>query len=142
VPSSSSKNRVLDRFGDERHRRIEIHTCPGGDLDSAYSLDVHYAVLLPDLFTVYAGNAISQGSAAKWAQTGAVGSYSSGAPLPPVLAVLADYSMPRRRGICRSCMHYEPRVPSIGLLSERQLADQSARPWLVCLVEAEEAGVN
>lgn len=48
-------NRVLDRF-DERHRaRIGVHTCPGGDQDSAHSLDIDYARLLPKLFALHAG---------------------------------------------------------------------------------------
>lgn len=53
-------NRVLDRFSDEERRRIGIHTCPGGDLDSTHSADVDYAELLPDLFTIHAGNVYIQ----------------------------------------------------------------------------------
>ncbi|MGM0576026.1 MAG: cobalamin-independent methionine synthase II family protein [Myxococcota bacterium] len=48
-------NRVLDRFSDEERKRIGVHTCPGGDLDSTHSLDVDYADLLPDLFRIHAG---------------------------------------------------------------------------------------
>jgi 5-methyltetrahydropteroyltriglutamate--homocysteine methyltransferase len=53
-------NRVLDRFTDEERGRIGIHTCPGGDQDSTHSLDVDYAELLPDLFTIHAGNVYLQ----------------------------------------------------------------------------------
>lgn len=47
-------NQVLDRFTDAELRRIGVHTCPGGDLDSTHSLDVDYADLLPDLFRLNA----------------------------------------------------------------------------------------
>jgi 5-methyltetrahydropteroyltriglutamate--homocysteine methyltransferase len=49
-------NRVLERFSPEEHKRIGIHTCPGSDQDSAHSLDVDYAELLPALFGLKAGN--------------------------------------------------------------------------------------
>jgi len=49
-------NRVLGRFSTEEKRRIGVHTCPGGDRDSTHSADVDYAGLLPDLFTLDAGN--------------------------------------------------------------------------------------
>jgi 5-methyltetrahydropteroyltriglutamate--homocysteine methyltransferase len=49
-------NQVLERFSDDQRRRIGVHTCPGGDQDSAHSLDVDYAELLPSLFALRAGN--------------------------------------------------------------------------------------
>ncbi|MEQ1636831.1 MAG: cobalamin-independent methionine synthase II family protein [Methylococcales bacterium] len=49
-------NRVLDQFSFEQRKKIGIHTCPGGDLDSTHSADVDYAELLPDLFQLNAGN--------------------------------------------------------------------------------------
>ena len=49
-------NRVLSRFSPEERRRIGVHTCPGGDQDSTHSADVDYAGLLPELFTLEAGN--------------------------------------------------------------------------------------
>jgi len=52
----SLNNRVLARFSPEERRRIGVHTCPGGDRDSTHSADVDYAGLLPDLFTLDAGN--------------------------------------------------------------------------------------
>jgi 5-methyltetrahydropteroyltriglutamate--homocysteine methyltransferase len=47
---------VLDRFTAEERSRLGVHTCPGGDQDSAHSLDVDYAMLLPELFKLHAGN--------------------------------------------------------------------------------------
>lgn len=49
-------NQVLDRFSEQDRQRIGIHTCPGGDQDSAHSLDVDYGELLPLLFSLRAGN--------------------------------------------------------------------------------------
>ena len=48
-------NRVLERFSDDE-RRIGVHSCPGGDMDSTHSADVDYAELLPDLFQLNVGN--------------------------------------------------------------------------------------
>lgn len=48
-------NAVLDRFSPQERARIGVHTCPGGDQDSAHSADVDYAELLPELFTLHAG---------------------------------------------------------------------------------------
>ncbi len=52
----SLNNRVLSRFSPDERQRIGVHTCPGGDQDSTHSADVDYAGLLPDLFTLEAGN--------------------------------------------------------------------------------------
>ncbi len=49
-------NEVLGRFGAGDRARIGVHTCPGADQDSVHSLDVDYTELLPDLFTMKAGN--------------------------------------------------------------------------------------
>lgn len=49
-------NVVLSRFSEEDRRKIGVHTCPGGDQDSAHSLDIDYAGLLPTLFELNAGN--------------------------------------------------------------------------------------
>jgi 5-methyltetrahydropteroyltriglutamate--homocysteine methyltransferase len=49
-------NRVIERFSPEERERIGVHTCPGSDQDSAHSLDVDYAELLPALFGLKAGN--------------------------------------------------------------------------------------
>jgi 5-methyltetrahydropteroyltriglutamate--homocysteine methyltransferase len=49
-------NLGLARFTAEERRRIGVHTCPGGDLDSTHSADVDYAELLPSLLRLNAGN--------------------------------------------------------------------------------------
>jgi len=49
-------NGVLERFSGEERKQIGVHTCPGSDLDSAHSLDVDYAELLPSLFSLKAGS--------------------------------------------------------------------------------------
>jgi 5-methyltetrahydropteroyltriglutamate--homocysteine methyltransferase len=49
-------NLALSRFSEEDRRRIGVHTCPGGDLDSTHSADVDYAELLPSLFQLKVGN--------------------------------------------------------------------------------------
>jgi len=49
-------NQVVSRFSPEERRRIGVHTCPGGDLDSVHSADVDYAGLLPGLFALNVGN--------------------------------------------------------------------------------------
>jgi 5-methyltetrahydropteroyltriglutamate--homocysteine methyltransferase len=49
-------NLALSRFSAEDRRRIGVHTCPGGDLDSTHSADVDYAELLPSLFELNVGN--------------------------------------------------------------------------------------
>ncbi|GIH62065.1 cobalamin-independent methionine synthase II family protein [Microbispora siamensis] len=49
-------NRVLEWFTAAERARIGVHTCPGGDQDSTHSADVDYALLLPKLFRLQAGN--------------------------------------------------------------------------------------
>lgn len=49
-------NLALGRFSAEDRRRIGVHTCPGGDMDSTHSADVDYAELLPALFQLDVGN--------------------------------------------------------------------------------------
>jgi 5-methyltetrahydropteroyltriglutamate--homocysteine methyltransferase len=46
---------VLDRFSPEERRRVDVHTCPGGDQDATHSAGVDYAGLLPALFRLQAG---------------------------------------------------------------------------------------
>jgi 5-methyltetrahydropteroyltriglutamate--homocysteine methyltransferase len=48
-------NRVLAKFDPVEHKRIGVHTCPGGDHDSTHSADVDYADLLPKLFQLNVG---------------------------------------------------------------------------------------
>ena len=49
-------NLALTRFSPEDRRRLEVHTCPGGDRDSTHSADVDYAALLPALFQLEVGS--------------------------------------------------------------------------------------
>jgi 5-methyltetrahydropteroyltriglutamate--homocysteine methyltransferase len=49
-------NRVLDRFSSEEKKKIGVHSCPGGDLDSTHSADIPYSDLLPVLFKLHASN--------------------------------------------------------------------------------------
>lgn len=49
-------NEVLTRFSAQDRARIGVHTCPGGDQDSAHSLDVDYTELLSELFRLRAGS--------------------------------------------------------------------------------------
>jgi 5-methyltetrahydropteroyltriglutamate--homocysteine methyltransferase len=49
-------NLALATFSEEDRRRIGVHTCPGGDLDSTHSAEVDYAELLPSLFQLRVGN--------------------------------------------------------------------------------------
>ena len=52
----SLNNQVLGHFTAEERTRIGVHTCPGGDWDATHSADVDYAELLPDFFSLNAGN--------------------------------------------------------------------------------------
>lgn len=49
-------NLALSRFSTVERRRLGVHSCPGGDLDSTHSADVDYAELLPSLFQLKVGN--------------------------------------------------------------------------------------
>ena len=49
-------NLALSRCSAQDRQRIGVHTCPGGDRDSAHSADVDYSALLPSLFEIHAGN--------------------------------------------------------------------------------------
>jgi 5-methyltetrahydropteroyltriglutamate--homocysteine methyltransferase len=49
-------NLGLARFSAEERKRIGVHTCPGGDLDSTHSADVDYAELLPSLLQLNVTN--------------------------------------------------------------------------------------
>jgi 5-methyltetrahydropteroyltriglutamate--homocysteine methyltransferase len=42
-------NLALARFTHAERRRLGVHTCPGGDLDSTHSAEVDYAELVPSL---------------------------------------------------------------------------------------------
>ncbi|RSS52417.1 5-methyltetrahydropteroyltriglutamate--homocysteine methyltransferase [Streptomyces sp. WAC01280] len=49
-------NKVLSRFTEAERARIGVYSGPGADQDSAHSLDVDYAELLPRLFKLTVGN--------------------------------------------------------------------------------------
>ncbi|MEO7092228.1 MAG: 5-methyltetrahydropteroyltriglutamate--homocysteine methyltransferase, partial [Polyangiales bacterium] len=49
-------NLALARFTPEERKRIGVHTCPGGDLDSTHSADIDYAELLPSLLQLNVTN--------------------------------------------------------------------------------------
>ena len=49
-------NLALSRFSALERKRIGVHTCPGGDLDSTHSADVDYSDLLPSLLELKVGN--------------------------------------------------------------------------------------
>jgi 5-methyltetrahydropteroyltriglutamate--homocysteine methyltransferase len=49
-------NGVLAQFSEEERQRIGVHTCPGGDRDSAHSAEVDYSGLLPSLFSLDVGS--------------------------------------------------------------------------------------
>ena len=53
-------NEVFSRFSADELQRIGVHTCPGGDHDSAHSLDIDYAGLIPQLLTLDAGRFFMQ----------------------------------------------------------------------------------
>jgi len=49
-------NLALVGFTSAERKRIGVHTCPGGDLDSTHSADVDYADLLPSVMQLDVGN--------------------------------------------------------------------------------------
>lgn len=49
-------NQVFNRFNSEERKKLGIHVCPGGDLDSTHSADVDYTLFLPLLFTMNVDN--------------------------------------------------------------------------------------
>jgi 5-methyltetrahydropteroyltriglutamate--homocysteine methyltransferase len=49
-------NRVFDRFTSEEQKKIGVHVCPGADHDSTHSADIDYALFIPAVFKLHAGN--------------------------------------------------------------------------------------
>ncbi|RMD89066.1 MAG: 5-methyltetrahydropteroyltriglutamate--homocysteine methyltransferase [Calditrichaeota bacterium] len=76
-------NQVLERFTEDERKKIGVHTCPGGDLDSTHSADVDYADLLPALFELKAGNFYIQ--------------LASEADRRHVLQIIKDHSKPYQK---------------------------------------------
>ena len=49
-------NLALARLTADERKRVGVHTCPGGDIDSTHSADVDYAELLPSLLELNVTN--------------------------------------------------------------------------------------
>ncbi|WET76653.1 cobalamin-independent methionine synthase II family protein [Amycolatopsis sp. QT-25] len=104
-------NTVLDRFSEEERKKIGVHTCPGGDQDSAHSLDVDYAGLLPTLFRLKVGNVYVQ--------------LASEAEPERALQVIAEHSRPEQRIFVGVTDPIDPRVETAEEVRDRVL--QAAR---------------
>ncbi|RSM82068.1 5-methyltetrahydropteroyltriglutamate--homocysteine methyltransferase [Amycolatopsis sp. WAC 01375] len=104
-------NAVLDRFSEEERKKIGVHTCPGGDQDSAHSLDVDYADLLPTLFQLKVGNVYVQ--------------LASEAEPERALKVIAEHSRPEQRIFVGVTDPIDPRVETAEEVRDRVL--QAAR---------------
>jgi 5-methyltetrahydropteroyltriglutamate--homocysteine methyltransferase len=100
-------NTVLDRFTADERARIGVHVCPGGDQDSAHSLDVDYAELLPDLFTLRAGTFYLQ--------------LASESDRPRVLRIINEYSGPDQRIFVGVIDPIDPRVETAEEVRDRVL---------------------
>jgi 5-methyltetrahydropteroyltriglutamate--homocysteine methyltransferase len=103
----SLNNRVLSRFSPEERRRIGVHTCPGGDQDSTHSADVDYAGLLPDLFTLEAGNFYVQ--------------LASENDLRRVLGLIREYARPDQKIFVGVIDPINPRIESAEEVRDRVL---------------------
>ncbi|THA47113.1 5-methyltetrahydropteroyltriglutamate--homocysteine methyltransferase [Streptomyces sp. A1136] len=100
-------NQVLGRFSAADRARIGVHTCPGADQDSTHSLDVDYTELLPDLFTLKAGNFYLQ--------------MASEADPRRVLHVVADSSTEDQRVFVGVTDPLDPRVETAEEVCDRVL---------------------
>ncbi len=100
-------NQVLSNFSDEERKRIGIHTCPGGDIDSTHSADVDYAELLPSLFDVNVGNFYIQ--------------LASEADRRRVLGIIAENSRPDQRIFVGVIDPINPQVESAEEVKQRVL---------------------
>lgn len=100
-------NTVLDRFTAGERSRLGVHTCPGGDLDSAHSLDVDYAELLPTLFNLHAGAFYVQ--------------LASEADPERVLRIIADHSRDDQRIFVGVIDPIDPRIETPEEVRDRVL---------------------
>lgn len=100
-------NQVVSNFSDEERRRIGIHTCPGGDIDSTHSADVDYSELLPSLFDVNVGNFYIQ--------------LASEADRRRVLGIIAEHSRPDQRIFIGVIDPINPEVETVEQVKERVL---------------------
>ncbi len=100
-------NRVLEDFSAEDRKRIGVHTCPGGDLDSTHSADVDYAELLPALFRFNVGSFFVQ--------------LASEADRPRILELLRHYATGGRRIFVGVIDPINPRVETPAEVRDRIL---------------------
>ena len=110
-------NQVLSRFTPEDRRRIGVHTCPGGDQDSTHSADVDYADLLPDLFSLDAGNFYLQ--------------LASEPDRRRVLGIIRDHARPEQRIFVGVVDPIDPRVETPEEIREfrQKIATQDWDTW-------------
>jgi 5-methyltetrahydropteroyltriglutamate--homocysteine methyltransferase len=106
-------NRVLGRFTEDERRRIGVHACPGGDMDSTHSADVDYAGLLPRLFQLDAGRFYVQ--------------LASEADRPRVLQLIAANLQPGQCVFAGVTDPIDPRVESPEEVRDRVL---EAAAWI------------
>lgn len=100
-------NRVLAEFSAEQRQRIGVHTCPGGDQDSAHSADVDYAGLLPELFDLNVGAFYIQ--------------LASEPDRPRVLRLIAEHTRPGQRIFVGVIDPISPRVETDQEVRDRVL---------------------
>ena len=111
-------NAVIDRFSEEQRKRIGVHTCPGGDMDSTHSLDVDYAELLPMLFELKAGTFYIQ--------------LASEPDRPRVLSIIKEHAPPDCRIFVGVIDPIDPRVETPEEVRDRVLEAAEYIPvdWL------------
>ena len=100
-------NAVIERFSEEQRKRIGVHTCPGGDMDSTHSLDVDYAELLPMLFELKAGTFYIQ--------------LASEPDRPRVLSIIKEHAPPDCRIFVGVIDPIDPRVETPEEVRDRVL---------------------
>lgn len=100
-------NLALTRFSAEERKRLGVHTCPGGDLDSTHSADVDYAELLPSLLQLNLTNYYV--------------SLAGERDPRRVLEVIRDYLMPGQRVFVGVVSPIDPRVETAEQVRDRVL---------------------
>ena len=100
-------NQVLAQFSGQERQQIGVHTCPGGDQDSAHSADVDYAGLLPGLFSLDAGVFYIQ--------------LASETDRPRVLRAIAEHARPGQRIFVGVTDPIDPRIETAEEVRDRVL---------------------
>lgn len=100
-------NQVLAQLTDDERRRVGVHTCPGGDLDSTHSADIDYAELLPGLFRLNVDRFFVQ--------------LASEADRPRVLGILGGLASGNRRIFVGVTDPMDPRVETPEEICDRVL---------------------